>query len=104
MKIFPRRRTRRSGFTLTEMLIVLAILVMLVALVVPRFLGARKKADLQAAQAQIGLFRGALESYCPGHQGFPDHGTRTAGPAGGARRRRRRAEGSAVGPAGMGPT
>ena len=41
-----RKRTKRArvrqGFTLTEMLIVLAILVMLVALVVPRFLGAAK--------------------------------------------------------------
>jgi general secretion pathway protein G len=63
MKTYARRRTRRRGFTLTELLIVLAILVMLVALVVPRFLGARKKADRQATQAQIELFRGALERY-----------------------------------------
>ena len=71
MKISRRRRTRRSGFTLTEMLIVLAILVMLMALVVPRFLGARKKADLQATQAQVGLFRGALESYALDTKDFP---------------------------------
>jgi len=71
MKIFQRRRTRRAGFTLTEMLIVLAILVMLVALVVPRFLGARKKADRQTAQAQIGLFRGALERYALDTKDFP---------------------------------
>ncbi len=71
MKIFQRRRTRRAGFTLTEMLIVLAILVMLVALVVPRFLGTRKKADRQAAQAQIGLFRGALERYALDTKDFP---------------------------------
>ena len=71
MKIFQRRRTRRAGFTLTEMLIVLAILVMLVALVVPRFMGARKKADLQAAQTQIGLYRGALENYFMDTKRFP---------------------------------
>ena len=71
MKVFPRRRTRRSGFTLTELLIVLAILVMLVALVVPRFLGARKKADRQNAQAQIGLLRGALENYALETKNFP---------------------------------
>lgn len=71
MKILRRRRTRRAGFTLTEMLIVLAILVMLVALVVPRFLGARKKADRQTAQAQIGLFRGALERYALDMKDFP---------------------------------
>jgi len=71
MKILQRRRTRRAGFTLTEMLIVLAILVMLVALVVPRFMGARKKADLQTAQTQIGLLRGALENYYMDVKGFP---------------------------------
>ena len=71
MRIFQRRRTRRAGFTLTEMLIVLAILVMLVALVVPRFMGARKKADLQAAQTQIGLYRGALENYFMDTKRFP---------------------------------
>jgi general secretion pathway protein G len=53
------------------MLIVLAILVMLMALVVPRFLGARKKADRQATQAQVELFRGALERYALDTKDFP---------------------------------
>jgi general secretion pathway protein G len=65
------RRTRRAGFTLTEMLIVLAILVMLVALVVPGFLGAQRRADRQNAQAQIGLLRGALERYAMDTKSFP---------------------------------
>jgi general secretion pathway protein G len=65
------RRARRAGFTLTEMLIVLAILVMLVALVVPGFLGAQRRADRQNAQAQIGLLRGALERYAMDTKGFP---------------------------------
>jgi general secretion pathway protein G len=65
------RQMRRAGFTLTELLIVLAILVMLLALVVPRFLGARKKADRQAAQAQIELFRGALERFALDTKNFP---------------------------------
>jgi general secretion pathway protein G len=64
-------RTRRAGFTLTEMLIVLAILVMLVALVVPGFLGAQRRADRQNAQAQIGLLRGALERYAMDAKSFP---------------------------------
>jgi general secretion pathway protein G len=54
-----------------EMLIVLGILVMLVALVAPRFLGAAKKADIQAAQTQIGLFKGALEKYALDTKNFP---------------------------------
>jgi general secretion pathway protein G len=71
MKVRTNRRARRAGFTLTEMLIVLAILVMLVALVVPRFLGAQKRADRQTAQAQIGLLRGALERYAMDTKNFP---------------------------------
>ena len=65
------KRTRRRGFTLTEMLIVLGILVALAALVVPRFLGTQKKTDIQRTQAQIGAFRGALEKYYLDNRGFP---------------------------------
>ncbi len=64
-------RARRAGFTLTEMLIVLAILVMLVALVVPRFLGAQQRADRQTAKAQIELLRGCLERYALDTKRFP---------------------------------
>jgi len=70
MARFSRKR-RRHGFTLTELLIVLAILVALVALVVPRFLGASKKADIQTTKSQIGLFRGALERYHLDAKDFP---------------------------------
>lgn len=54
-----------------EMLIVLGILVMLIALAAPRFLGAQKKADIQTAKTQIGLFRGALERYALDMKTFP---------------------------------
>lgn len=64
-------RRRRRGFTLMEMLIVLGILVMLIALAAPRFLGAQKKADLQTARTQIGLLRGALEKYNLDTKTFP---------------------------------
>jgi general secretion pathway protein G len=66
----PRRALRR-GFTLMEMLIVLAILVMLVALVVPRFLGAQKKADRQTTKVQVEAFRGALERYALDTRSYP---------------------------------
>lgn len=62
---------RGGGFTLLEMLIVLGILVMLIALAAPRFLGAQKKADIQTAKTQIGLFRGALERYALDMKTFP---------------------------------
>jgi general secretion pathway protein G len=64
-------RVQRGGFTLTELLIVLAILVALLALVLPRLLGSKKKADRNTAKAQIELFRGALERYALDNNGFP---------------------------------
>ncbi len=57
------RRSRRKGFTLMEMLIVLGILVIVFALAAPRFFGAREKANLNATKVQIEAFRSALEKY-----------------------------------------
>ncbi|RIK79168.1 MAG: type II secretion system protein GspG [Planctomycetota bacterium] len=64
-----RRRTR--GFTLMEMLLVLAILVALMALVGPRILGTQKKSDISTAKAQLGLFKAALERYSLDMRKFP---------------------------------
>jgi general secretion pathway protein G len=68
----PRQtRPDRRGFTLTEMLIVLAILVLLASLVGPRLLGSKKKADINATKAQIGMFQAALETYAVDLNRFP---------------------------------
>ena len=65
------QRLHRSGFTLAELLVVLSILVVLLALVLPRVLGSKKKADLKLAKSQIGLFRGPLEEYAVDCKDFP---------------------------------
>jgi len=64
-------RTARNAFTLVEMLIVLAILVGLAALVVPRLLGTQKKADVNSAKAQIGMVKGCLQSFHLDMKRFP---------------------------------
>jgi general secretion pathway protein G len=61
----------RSGFTLTELLIVMAILVLLVSLVGPRVLGTKKKADINSTRTQIGLFETSLERYAIDMNVFP---------------------------------
>jgi len=65
------RKGQRAGFTLVEMLIVLGILVLLFAMVVPRFIGSQKKAKVDLAKIQIGNFRAALERYYIDCDQFP---------------------------------
>lgn len=64
-------KTVRSGFTLTELLIVMAILVLLVSLVGPRLLGSKEKADINSVKTQIGMFQSALERYAVDINKFP---------------------------------
>lgn len=65
------RPRRRRGFTLMELMLVMAILVILLGLAVPRFMGTQKKANINAAKSQIGLFKGALEMYAADSQNYP---------------------------------
>jgi general secretion pathway protein G len=67
----PRNNRRHRGFTLMEMLVVLAILVLLAGMVLPRVLGSSKKANIQAAKVQIRSFKGALEQYSLHTNSFP---------------------------------
>lgn len=58
-----QRRTKTSGFTLVEMLLVLVILAALAAVVVPKFAGRSKQAKVTAAQSQISNLEIALDSF-----------------------------------------
>jgi len=59
-----RRRARDdAGFTLIELMIVMAIIALLAAFVGPRFLGKKEQAEVQAARAQIEMFGTALDAY-----------------------------------------
>jgi general secretion pathway protein G len=66
-----RNPQQRGGFTLIEMLVVLAILVLLMSMVGPRILGSREKADISSTKTQIGMFRGSLEQYNLDTRSYP---------------------------------
>jgi len=61
----------RHGFSLIELLIVLAILVLLATLVVPKLLGSRDQANIDATKTQIALFKQTLEMYSLSMSGYP---------------------------------
>jgi len=57
------RRRHRHGFTLMEVLLVMAILVMLGALVVSNFMGIFAKSKVDTATTQMVLFKTPLDTY-----------------------------------------
>ncbi len=63
MKSRIRRKRKSRGFTLIEVLLVLAILVILASMVGVYFVGAQRGAYEKAAKAQIGMFKQQLDMY-----------------------------------------
>lgn len=57
------RRTMRQGFTLIELMIVIAIIGVLAAIAVPNFKRARERANTRACYANQKTIAGAVEMY-----------------------------------------
>jgi general secretion pathway protein G len=66
-----RRAPRRSAFTLMEVLLVLVILVVLASMAVTIFGGTQQRALKDAAKAQVGIFKGAVNLYKFHTKNFP---------------------------------
>ena len=69
MQVHSQETQRRSGFTLLEMLIVLAIILVIAAMVVPNLLGRQKKANIEATKASIAGLENALKMFSVDNQG-----------------------------------
>ena len=67
--------SRRRGFTLTEVLLVLAILGVIAAMVVPNLLGRQREAMVKTTKMSIKSFADAAEQFAVAHDGeFPQGG------------------------------
>ena len=61
--MYGTRRTAQAGFTLIEIMVVMAIIAMLAAMVGPRLIRQQEKAAVKAAAAQIERLGTALDTY-----------------------------------------
>ncbi|MCX6811356.1 MAG: type II secretion system protein [Candidatus Berkelbacteria bacterium] len=62
---------RRTGFTLIEVLIVIAVLAILAALVVPRLLAAGREAREGSLKAHLAEMRAMIDAYKQQHDAYP---------------------------------
>ncbi|HOE67795.1 MAG TPA: type II secretion system major pseudopilin GspG [Candidatus Hydrogenedentes bacterium] len=67
-------RTGNAGFTLMELMVVIAIIGILAAVVVPKMVGRLDDANVKAAKAQISNFKTALIAYHTKFHKFPTTG------------------------------
>jgi len=67
------KKVGHRGFTLVELMIVVAIIGILAAIAIPQFSAYRTKAFNTAADSDLRNARTSLEAYYADNQGYPAH-------------------------------
>ena len=62
-------KKKKKGFTLLELLVVLAILAILIAIAIPVYKNQKEKAAITAHNANVRVLETAVESYSQDHDG-----------------------------------
>jgi prepilin-type N-terminal cleavage/methylation domain-containing protein len=73
----PSRSTARAGFTLVEIMIVVAILALLTAIALPQFTSHKEESKASAMLSSLSVLRTAIDSYWTQHDKFPGQGGAT---------------------------
>lgn len=66
-------KKKKKGFTLLELLVVLAILAILIAIAIPVYKNQKEKAAITAHNANVRVLETALESYKQDHGEYPEN-------------------------------
>src|SRR2546421_2010277 len=70
LKAIRKRMDREEGFTLIELMVVVLIIAILIAIAIPTFLGARKRANDRAAQSNLRNALTAEKTYFTDNQKY----------------------------------
>lgn len=65
-------KKKKKGFTLLELLVVLAILAILIAIAIPVYKNQKEKAAITAHNANVRVLETAVESYRQDHGKYPE--------------------------------
>lgn len=71
-------RMRKKGFTLIELMIVIAIIAILAAILIPNFIRARAQSQLAACESNLKNIATSLEMYSTDYNGNYPYGSTTA--------------------------
>jgi prepilin-type N-terminal cleavage/methylation domain-containing protein len=84
MHTFGKKLSNEHGFTLIELMIVVAIIGILAAIAIPNFSGFSEKAKSSEAKANLGAFASAAKAYHPEYATYLCGGNGSATSGGGA--------------------